>query len=46
MRPSIEDGLRVLREATELAKAIRIDLTEDYLRLIAGRSAPAESAGR
>ena len=35
MGPTIEDGLRALREATELAKDIRIDLTDDYLRLIA-----------
>jgi len=34
MRPTLEDGLRALREATELAKTIRIDLTEDYLHLI------------
>ncbi len=35
MNPTLEDGLRALREATELAKTIRIELTEDYLRLIA-----------
>lgn len=35
MRPTLEDGLRALREATELAKDIRIDLTDEYLRLIA-----------
>lgn len=35
VRPTLEDGMRALREATELARTIRIDLTEDYLRLIA-----------
>ena len=35
MKSTLEDGLRILAEATELAKSIRIDLTEDYLRLIA-----------
>ena len=35
MKPSLEDGLRVLREASELAKSIRIELTDDYLELIA-----------
>jgi hypothetical protein len=34
MRPTLEDGLRALREASELAKTIRIELTEDYVRLI------------
>jgi len=35
MEPTLEDGLRALREATELAKDIRIELTDEYLRLIA-----------
>lgn len=35
MKPTLEDGLRALREATELAKSIRIELTDDYLELIA-----------
>ena len=35
MKSTLEDGLRVLAEATELAKSIRIDLTDDYLQLIA-----------
>ena len=35
MKSTLEDALRILAEATELAKSIRIDLTEDYLRLIA-----------
>jgi hypothetical protein len=34
-KSTLEDGLRILAEATELAKSIRIDLTDDYLRLIA-----------
>lgn len=33
--PTLEDGLRALDEATELAKSIRIDLDEAYLRAIA-----------
>jgi hypothetical protein len=46
MRPTLEDGLRALREATELAKTIRIDLTEDYLRLIAAVEAlPQNQSG-
>ena len=35
VKSTLEDGLRALEEATELAKAIRIELTADYLRLIA-----------
>ncbi len=35
MRPTLEDGLRALREATELAKSIHIELDEDYLANIA-----------
>ena len=35
MRPTLEDGLRALEEATELAKSIRIELDDDYLHLIA-----------
>ena len=34
MKSTLEDGLRALEEATDLAKAIRIELTADYLRLI------------
>ena len=34
MRPSLEDGLRALREASEQAASIRIDLDEEYLRAI------------
>ena len=35
MKSTLEEGLRILAEATELAKSIRIDLTDDYLRRIA-----------
>jgi hypothetical protein len=35
MDPTLEDGLRALDEAAELAKSIRIELDEEYLRLIA-----------
>ena len=35
MKPTLEDGLRALREATEMAASIRIDLDDDYLRAIA-----------
>jgi hypothetical protein len=35
VQPTLEDGLRALRESAELAKDIRIDLTDEYLRLIA-----------
>ncbi len=35
MRPTLEDGLRALEEATEMAKSIRIELDDEYLRLIA-----------
>jgi len=35
MGVTLEDGLRALDEATELAKAIRIDLDDAYLRAIA-----------
>jgi len=34
MQPTLEDGLRALREAAEQAKTIRIDLTDEYLALI------------
>lgn len=35
MPVTLEDGLRALREATELAKSIRIELDEEYLQMIA-----------
>lgn len=35
VNPTLEDGLRALREATEQAKSIRIELDDEYLALIA-----------
>ena len=35
MRPTLEDGLRALREAAEQAPSIRIELDDEYLRAIA-----------
>jgi hypothetical protein len=35
MKTTLEDGLRALAESAELAKSIRIELDEDYLRAIA-----------
>lgn len=35
MRPTLEDGLRALRDATELAKNIRTGLDSEYLEWIA-----------
>ncbi|MBI3492767.1 MAG: hypothetical protein HY047_13465 [Acidobacteria bacterium] len=35
MGPTLEDGLRMLREAAEQAPSIRIDLDETYRRAIA-----------
>ena len=35
MKPTLEDGLRALDEAAELARSIRIDLDDEYLRAIA-----------
>ena len=43
MRPTLEDGLRALREATEMAKAIRIDLDDAYLANIARVEARPEN---
>jgi hypothetical protein len=46
MRPTLDDGLRALAEATELAKTIRIELTDDYLRLVAAVEAlPQNQSG-
>ena len=46
MRPTLEDGLRALEEATALAKSIHIELTDDYLRLITAVEAlPQNQAG-
>lgn len=35
MNPTLEDGLRALREASEDAKSIRVDLDDEYPALIA-----------
>ena len=35
MRPTLEDTLRALDEAAEQAKSIRIEVDDEYLRLIA-----------
>jgi len=43
MRPTLEDGLRVLRESTTLAKAIRVELDDDYLANIARVEARADN---
>jgi DNA-binding protein H-NS len=46
MKPTLEDGLRALREAAELAPHIKIELTEEYLALIAQVEAlPQNQAG-
>lgn len=46
MPGTIEDGLRALREATELAKTIRVDLDEGYLKAIAlAEALPDNQAG-
>ena len=34
VNPTLEDGLRALRESTEQAKSIRIELDDRYLALI------------
>ena len=43
MRPTLEDGLRALRESTEMAKSIRIDLDDAYLANIARIEARPEN---
>jgi hypothetical protein len=35
MRVTLDDGLRALRESAELARSIRVELDDDYLRHIA-----------
>lgn len=46
MKPTLEDGLRALREAAELAPHIKIELADDYLALIAQVEAmPQNEAG-
>jgi hypothetical protein len=44
MKPTLEDGLRALREAAELAPHIKIELTDDYLALIAQVEAMPQNA--
>jgi hypothetical protein len=34
VKPTLEDGLRALREASQLAAGIRIEITDEYARLI------------
>jgi hypothetical protein len=34
VRPTLQDGLRALQEASELAADIRVELTDRYVRLI------------
>jgi hypothetical protein len=43
MKVTLEDGLRALREATEQAKSLRIELDHDYLALIARVEARADN---
>lgn len=43
MRPTLEDGRRALRESTEMAKAVRIDLDDAYLANIARIEARPEN---
>ena len=43
MKSTVEDGLRILREAAEQAAQIRIELTDDYRELIAQVEAMAEN---
>ena len=46
MKSDIEEGLRILREAAEQAKELRIELTDDYLAMIAYLEAlPENQAG-
>jgi len=34
MRPTVEDGLRALSEATDLSRQLRVELSAEYIRLI------------
>ena len=46
MHPTLEDGLRALREAAEHAPFIRTDLDDDYLRAIAlAEALPTNQSG-
>ena len=43
MKVTLEDGLRALREASEQAKSIKIELDDEYLALIARVEARTEN---
>lgn len=46
VRPTLDDGLRALEEATRLAASIRIELDDEYLRAIAlAEALPQNQAG-
>jgi len=46
MKSTVDDGLRILREAAEQAAQIRIELTDEYFALIAQVEAmPENQAG-
>lgn len=46
MGKTLQDGLRALAEAAELAKDLRIDLTDEYLQMIAAVEAlPQNQSG-
>jgi len=46
LRPTLEDGLRALQEASDLATEIRVELTDEYRRLIeAVEALPENQAG-
>ena len=46
MGPTLDDALRMLREATEQAPLIRVELDEEYLRYIAAVEAlPQNQSG-
>jgi hypothetical protein len=43
MKSTVEDGLRILREAAEQAAQVRVELTDDYVALIAQVEAMREN---
>jgi hypothetical protein len=45
VKSTVEDGLRILREASEQAAQIRIELTDDYRGLIAQVEAMPQNQG-
>jgi len=45
VKSTVEDGLRILRQAAEQAARIRIELTDDYLALIAQVEAMPQNQG-